>query len=529
MDCRDIASPNRLVIRYAARHSLLAAVLVLIRAGWLPAEEAPALRSRSQIRYEPIALVSQWGPPILKADLGRIRVPENRSSASSSSREIELAFVRLSTTAARPGPPIVWLSGGPGDSGTADLGTPLLQLFLELRTLGDVILLDQRGTGSSVPRLDCPGSLQFPRDVPVDRAMALRTLEGAARACADAWRSAGVDLSAFNTRESAEDVEDLRLALGAAKLRVLAGSYGTHLALAAIRAHPGSFDRAALMGVVGPDHLRRSPADTEEQLQRIARLAEGDSRPTSRTPDLVALIRRVRDRLAERPAHVDIETAGERRTVTVSSFDLVWYTRALLTTRGAIQHLPAFFRTMDDGNFTELGRIADGWRTASAPNATVFTQRCSSAASADRELRIERERPSAALGDATDFADANVCRAWGIAPLPEGFRESVRSTLPVLFVSGTLDGDAPESNADEVIQGFPNGVHLHVEGAAHVFLGLNAATTRESIVRFLGSEKLAKTRISLPALAFERRETGGAAPLVARGTIPAPSLFGMAR
>ncbi|MCA1617390.1 MAG: hypothetical protein LC729_02910 [Acidobacteria bacterium] len=207
-----------------------------------------------------------------------------------------------------------------------------------------------------------------------------------------------------------------------------------------------------------------------------------------------------------------MESAGERRTVTVSAFDLVWYTRALLTTRNAIAHLPALFQAMDDGNFTELGRMADGWRTAPAPNATVFTHRCSSAASLEREQRIARERPSAALGDATDFASPEAARC----PRHDN-------------VSGTLDGDAPESNADEVIRDFPNGVHLHVDGAAHALLGLNDAATRESIVRFLGTGRLGKIRLALPALAFERRESGRARPLVAGGTIPAPSLFGIAR
>ncbi len=527
MDCRDIASPSHAVIRFAARLLLLAAGFVLLWAGPVLCAEAPPLRGRPEIRWEPIAVLSQWGPPLLRADLGKIRVPENRSSGST--REIELAFVLLHATGTRPGPPIVWLSGGPGDSGTADLGTPLLQLFLELRTLGDVIVLDQRGTGSSIPRLDCPGSLQFPRDVPVDRAMALRTLEASARICADRWRSAGVDLSSFNTRESGEDVEDLRLALGSTKLRLLAGSYGTHLALAAIRAHPESFDRAALVGVVGPDHLRRSPADSEKQLALIARLAAAGPSSASRIPDLVALIRRVRDRLAERPARVEIETpAGERRAVVVSPFDLEWYTRSLLTTRNAIAHVPAFFLAMEEGDFTELARVADGWRTASAPAATIFAQRCGSGASAERELRIVRERSSAALGDATDFAEANVCRAWGIVPLPESFREPVRSTLPVLFVSGTLDGDTPESNAAEVSPGFPNGAQLRVEGAAHALLGCDDASTRESIVRFLGGGKVGKTRISLAALPFEHREPGRAGALIARGAMAAPSLFGMA-
>jgi hypothetical protein len=49
------------------------------------------------------------------AELGRLRVPERRGRAGG--RELGLAFVRLRSTSARPGAPIVFLAGGPGDSG----------------------------------------------------------------------------------------------------------------------------------------------------------------------------------------------------------------------------------------------------------------------------------------------------------------------------------------------------------------------------------------------------------------------------
>ena len=47
-----------------------------------------------------------------RAELGRLRVPENRQEEGS--RTIELAFVRLRSTAAEPSPPLFVLPGGPG-------------------------------------------------------------------------------------------------------------------------------------------------------------------------------------------------------------------------------------------------------------------------------------------------------------------------------------------------------------------------------------------------------------------------------
>ena len=458
--------------------------------------------SAPAIRFEPYSIISPWGVAVVPAQLGRIVLPENRSGGSP--RRIELAFVRIPSTARRPGSPIVWLAGGPGWSGTADIDTPLLRLLLELRALGDVIVLDQRGTGLSTPRLDCPGRIEFPRDVALDRARALSGLEAGAASCAVYWRAQGVDLSAYNTRESAEDVEDLRRALRVEKLRLLAGSYGTHLALAVIRRHASRVENATLLGVVGPDHLRRFPSAADRQLEEIGRLAVHDPKLKGRVADLSGLVRRLRDRLDSHPVTVHLETREAGRVgVVVGKFDLEWYARALLSSRDSIARLPAIYAAMDTGDFRELGAAALAWRSGPVPPAALFTMRCASGASRGRAARIEVEREQAILGDASDLAEDRICRAWGVGPMPEEFRSPVVSSVPVLFVSGTLDGDTPEANAEEVARGFQNGVRLSVDGGAHGLLGVEDRETRAALLRFVETGRGRSGRVLLSKLAFE--------------------------
>ena len=65
------------------------------------------------------------------AELGKLWVAENRSS--NNGRLIQLAFVRLKTTAENPQPPIVFLAGGPGVPGTGMGRVPVyFQLFARL-------------------------------------------------------------------------------------------------------------------------------------------------------------------------------------------------------------------------------------------------------------------------------------------------------------------------------------------------------------------------------------------------------------
>jgi pimeloyl-ACP methyl ester carboxylesterase len=74
----------------------------------------------------------------------------------------------------------------------------------------DVIALDQRGMGRSLPRLDCPGNFDLPLDRPMERNFVLAAFRERAGECRAYWTRRGVDLAFYNTNESARDLEDLR-------------------------------------------------------------------------------------------------------------------------------------------------------------------------------------------------------------------------------------------------------------------------------------------------------------------------------
>ena len=90
-------------------------------------------------------------------------------------------------------------------------------------------------------------------------------------------RAKGIDLAAYNTEASADDLEDLRIALGVPKISLFGFSYGTHLGLAAIRRHPSSIDRVILAGTEGPDDSQKYPHTFDLQLARLAQLEGVDA------------------------------------------------------------------------------------------------------------------------------------------------------------------------------------------------------------------------------------------------------------
>ena len=81
------------------------------------------------------------------AERGVFEVPEDRRDPRS--RKIKLTYVRFASTAAKPGPPIIYLAGGPGGTATGTAQGARWPIFMALREVADVIAFDQRGTGLS--------------------------------------------------------------------------------------------------------------------------------------------------------------------------------------------------------------------------------------------------------------------------------------------------------------------------------------------------------------------------------------------
>ena len=450
----------------------------------------------------PIALNPTDGSKPVVAELGRLTVLENRSRPEGAT--IELAFVRLKTTASRPGTPVVWLAGGPGGSGIEDARGPLLPLLLEIAEFSDVIALDQRGMGVSRPRLDCPGRLDLPLDRPMETGLVLTAFRQSARECRAHWSALGVDLASFNTVESARDLDDLRRALGTPRLSLLAGSYGTHLAFAAIRLFEASIERAVLFGVSGPDHMERLPGDYQEVLEQIDGMVKRTPLLASVMPSFLGTVRTVLQKLEDDPVRVEgvDQTTGEQRTVTIGKFDLQCFTRNLLASRDQISRLPGLYLAMVRGDFRELASTSLTSRRGSAPPAVDFAMRCASGASAVRREKARAQSGRAVLGSLADFPIPDVCDAWEIPDLGPGFRAPLVSRVPVLFVSGTLDAHTPASNAKEVLAGFPNGHHLLVEDGAHGLLGFSLPKGRKLSAQFLRGESVSASRLRTPPFGF---------------------------
>ena len=474
---------------------------------FLPGNSRAIQKKAGDLTIEPYTFTAQNGEKV-DAELGRLVVPENRKNPKSNL--IELAFVRFKSTSKNPGSPIVYLAGGPGGSGIATARGTRFPLFMAMREIGDVIAFDQRATGLSRPSLPCREPFDYPLDKPGDPEAILSLFKERARSCAQSLKEQGIDLAGYNTNESADDLEDLRKALGAQKISLWGISYGTHLALTAIRRHERSIDKAILAGIEGPEHTLKLPGNIQENLEKISRLVKADPKVNSKIPDLMALMKSELDKLEKQPITLEFKDArtNEPVKVTLGKFDMQRMTASVVG-NSPVTGIPSVYYSLSKGDTSNailmsIARRIIGERRGAIGSAMPYIMDCSSGASPERLRRIEREAKQTILSNAIDFPYPGVCEGWGTPDLGPSFRTPVKSKTPALFISGTLDARTPVSNAEEARKGFTKSVHLIIDGAVHSDpLFLSSPKIKEVMLEFMKDRPISTTKITLPPMEFD--------------------------
>lgn len=458
------------------------------------------------LRFKAITFTNSAGNAV-EAEEGELRVPERRGVAKS--KTVTLKFVRFKATSPQPGPPIVYLAGGPGSSGIQTAKEARFPVFMAMREFGDVIALDQRGAGASRPDLDCDEPFAAPYDKPLHRSAIASMIAGEAK-CAARLRRSGIDLAGYNTRESAADLEDLRKVLGASKLVLWGTSYGTHLATAALRDYSASIDRVILLGVEGPDDTWKLPSDQQNLIEEIARRAAADPAIHGRLPDFVATLKNVLSELEARPKRVPLvhPMNGKKFDVVVGKLDLQLLISQLLTAPETFSVLPDLLSRLERGDWTALALLAARQRSGEVPRAMPVAMDCASGASEARRKRIADEASQTLLGDVINLPYPDLCAALNVPDLGDGFRAALTSDVPALLISGTLDGRTPPRQAAELAAGMPNAVQVVIDGAGHGDpLFVSSPQILAAMQEFMRTGKTSHTRIAVTPKKFDAIES----------------------
>ena len=440
---------------------LLATVLATVLTAWMLAADA-----RAQT-VEPIEFELERDSTV-QAEEWTITVPENRSNPDS--REIPIRFVRFESRAASPGPPIIYLAGGPGGSGTGAAAGRRWDLFDRLRDVSDVIALDQRGTGRSDQMPRCRSSIQIPADSATTRERYVRLHRKALGECLGFWENEGADIHGYTTAESAADIDAVRQALGVDRVHLLGISYGTHLALATLKRYPDAVDRLVLASAEGLDHTVKLPARADAFVDRLQAVIDADSVSRSHYPDVRGLIQSVLDEVEANPPYLLVDEDPVFRH-TLGRFEVERIMGYAFSDPGSgyTNSILEGFAEAATGDYSWFKNYLDWFvrDNSISFNGMAVAMDLASGISPVRRTQVDAQAETALPGDALNFPMPHLDGAIPGIDLGDAFREPVTSDRPALFFSGTLDGRTfPEAHA-EIADGFPNGAIVTIEHAGH--------------------------------------------------------------
>jgi pimeloyl-ACP methyl ester carboxylesterase len=465
------------------------------------AAPAAAGNAPTPLVFSPYAMVTKSYGTIATEE-AFLEVPRRHSEPDGP--RFRLRVVRLPATGGDGrAAPVVYLAGGPGGSGFGTALGPRWPVFDRVRRQTDVLLLDQRGTDFSEMPPECSHAHRFADAEPLQREAALAALRGAATECINEWRNAGVDLGAYTTAESADDIDDLRRAMGLPRISLWGMSYGTHLALATVRRHGPQLERVVLMGTEGPDDTIKLPLAADTLLADLSTVARKDG-----FDDLQGAARRVLASLRQHPVQASSPLHGGR-TVTIGEFDAQIAIANALGRRSTQRMLPLLLREAEAGDYTLLaGFVLMMREDMGSFRAMPLAMDVASGQSPQRRALVQAQARESLFGDALNFPLPELADGLGLADLGEAFRAPLRSDVPTLFISGTLDGRTPPANAQALLPGFSKGQHLRVRGASHDNeLWLGNAAIADRIADFLAGKTVSADALDVPLPVFITRKS----------------------
>jgi pimeloyl-ACP methyl ester carboxylesterase len=436
-------------------------IVVVLLAGCAGASSRAAGRdpvTTTAATYRPVARTVTCDarvPARLGATCGVLTVPEDRSQPRGP--DVELPYVVVPSTSAHPAvDPVVYLSGGPGDSGIAQV-----KALAAAHAQGDhpLIVFDQRGTGTARPSLACPevAAVAWEPYSPDPEARRQQVMLDAYATCRRRLVAAGVDLDAFNTTESADDVADLRAALHIRQWDLWGVSYGTTLALEVLRAHPTGLRAVVLDSPVPADVVPNGAHEAADAANAFSTLFAGcASSPTcARTyPNLEATFSSVIGRLDTHPYVTSITDATGAHAIRYTGDDLEDGIFEALYRQSFIPDLPSAINTYASGDYSSiratLPLAVDTDDRAFAAGMFASTI-CGDQGALDQDDTTTVLRAHPTYGPLLGTPPlAELCRLWLVRPAQDAFHHLYRTAVPTLVIAGRFDPDVPATQSQQV-------------------------------------------------------------------------------
>lgn len=372
--------------------------------------------------------------------------------------------------------PIVVPSGGPGYSGA----TRYWWSTYPHNDERDMIVYDQRGTGAAVPSLACPELIpvevaNFQRAESLE--VELASVVDAALECRGRLEADGVNLNDYDSEASVRDLDAIRRALGYDEWNILGVSYGSRLALAAMRSTPDSVRAVILDSVydVTRGGLAANAASGDRAIAILVEQCASDAGCSELYGDLEASITSVYDMYNAEPVSVELdvgEGAGPQ-TFVLTGDDIIGGLYLALYNANFVGLLPSVITDLSNGNTGILAIMLDSAleRSAGVANAMEWSVDCADNAGVNQADDAFQANP----GRYSLVAMEPSCDVWTVEPTSTSFNDPVLSEVPALVVAGLFDPVTPWDRSQAVAGHLANATFALFVNQGHGVTGLPCA------------------------------------------------------
>jgi pimeloyl-ACP methyl ester carboxylesterase len=459
---------------------------------------------------------------------GRLAVPTDWANPASS--QIQL-FVERRAGAVQPArSALIALAGGPGQSATP-FADPFAQALAAALPTHDLVVYDQRGTGRS-GFLTCPQAEH-----------SATTIAAFASQCASELGPTRVN---YSTRDTVDDIEALRQALGVDKVSIFGVSYGTYVAQLYARRYPAHTESLILDSVVPPTGV--DPFDRTEyrSMREELRTLCAGSRCRGITKDALADATEIAKRASTTGVPftlVDPSSGHPLQLRMGSSIFYQLFVEGLPFDEVTRARLPAALVSALHGDGAPLGQVissligptasdADPTSMSDALNLATF---CSDTTFPWASVDPLQTRQAKALAVLRGFSPSdflpfpreailttgvfNECLGWPSAdpvqvpgPAPD---------VPVLVLSGRDDTLTPYEDALTTAKQFPRATVVRVPNTGHSVVttapGEAGVCVQAALASFLAGTPVAACAVSAPDVLPTRVDPAALAALPATG------------
>lgn len=407
-----------------------------------------------------------------------LTVPENWDNPSGKTIKIAAAILK-NKSGNKSSNPLVYIEGGPGGGGINGIRNWLKH---PLREKSDIILVDVRGTGNSLPKL-CPDlGKKFLEILAKNQNSAQdeqqKTL--ATMACKQDLISRDIDINAYNSKSIAKDLNALKTILKFQNWNVYGVSYGTYVAQVYANDFPQDIKSLILDSSISDisEYYNSNTANYMSSLNKVFDACKSDPNCNKQYPNLEEVYFETIEKLDQKPVTVKVnKKLIPSGTFTYNAEDFKVAIQQGLYSRKLIEVIPLLIYEFNKENKKTLSSLVAAFSGALRLDyGQYYCVSCNEAIPNNslETFNTEAQKYKKLKGGLSFYkSDFLVCEKWNLGN--SNAKKSLNDlsnlsslNVPVLVFSGAFDPITPASNGIVTAGKFKNSYLIKAPISGHV-------------------------------------------------------------